>query len=85
MTSSKAKVIVTDLRHATCAKAPVGSAEATDVTSTKATDVASAKATVSSTAAASGLCIRGDEAAGKQCTCQNHHYTSSHRTLHVSA
>jgi hypothetical protein len=93
MTSSNAKVVVTHLRHAACAKAPdAGYAKATDMTSTKAADVASAKAThvasakatVSSSAASSGLCIRGNEAAGKQCACQNHHYTCSHHILHIS-
>jgi hypothetical protein len=84
MTSSNAKVVVTHLRHAACAKAPdAGYAKATDMTSTKAADVASAKATVSS-AAAPGLCIRGNEAAGKQCACQNHHYACSHYLLHIS-
>jgi hypothetical protein len=65
----------------------VTSTKAAHVASAKATHVASAKAapaTVSSatTAAAAGLCTRGKKAAGKHCTCQNHHHSSSHDILH---
>jgi hypothetical protein len=72
----------------------VGSAEATDVTAAKATDVTAAKAAAdvtttttktttttvaAATAAAAGLCSTGgNEATGKQRTCQNHHQSSSH-------
>ena len=73
--------------------AHVGSAKATHVASAKAAHVASAKAahvtpattTVASAsaAAAAGLCTRGNKAAGKQCTCQNHHRSSSHNILHL--
>ena len=68
----------------------VTSAETTDVTSAKAaTDVAAAKAAAhvasaatavaSATATATaGLRISGKKAAGKRCTCQNHHYSSYH-------
>jgi hypothetical protein len=71
----------------------VASAKATDVASAEATDVASAKAahvasatttTVSTATAAAGLCIRGNKAAGKQCTCQNHHHSSSHDILRLN-
>jgi hypothetical protein len=68
--------------------AHVTSAKAADVASAKATHVTSAKAaahvasatttTVPSTTAAAGLRISSNKAAGKQCTCQDHHYSSSH-------
>ncbi len=76
----------------------VTTAKSTHVTSTKTAHVASAKAahvtsaattttTVSSpsssAAAAAGFCTRGNKAAGKQCTCQNHHRSSSHNILHL--
>jgi hypothetical protein len=59
------------------------------VASVKTTDVAAAKAaahvtsatTVSSATAAAGLGISGKKAAGKHCTCQNHHHSSSHDIL----
>ena len=70
MMSSSAEVIVAHLRH---------------VTSAKATHVASAKATVSAATAAPGLRTGGNKTAGKQCACQNHHYSSSHHLLHISA
>jgi hypothetical protein len=61
--------------------AHVTSTKATHVTAAKATHVASATTTTVSSAAAAGLCIRGNKAAGKQCTCQNHHHSSSHDIL----
>jgi hypothetical protein len=77
-----------------CAKASdVTAAKAAHVTSTKATHVTSAKAThvasattttTVSSAAAAGLCIRGNKAAGKQCTCQNHRHSSSHDILRLN-
>jgi hypothetical protein len=77
-----------------CAKASdVTAAKAAHVTSTKATHVTSAKAThvasattttTVSSAAAAGLCVRGNKAAGKQCTCQNHHHSSSHDILRLN-
>jgi hypothetical protein len=100
MTSSDAKVSAAHARHVASAKASevsrakasdVTAAKAARVTSTKATHVASAKAThvasattTVSSAAAAGLCIRGNKAAGKQCTCQNHHHSSSHDILHLN-
>jgi hypothetical protein len=80
-------------RHVTSAKASdVTSAEATDVTSAKAAHVASAttahvaSATTTSVSSATatstaGLGITGKKAAGKHCTCQNHHHSSSHDIL----
>jgi hypothetical protein len=88
-------VIFTKTSHATAAQATA--AQATHVTSTKAAHTSSTKAahvapaahatTVSSattTAAAAGLRARGKKAAGKQCGCQNHRYSSSHDILHLS-
>jgi hypothetical protein len=83
--------------HVTSAKAShVTSAKAAHVTSAKATHVTAAKAThmaatatathMASTAAAAtatGLGTRGNKAAGKQCTCQNHHRSSSHNILQL--
>jgi hypothetical protein len=46
--------------------------------------VASATTASVSTATATataGLCISGKKAAGKHCTCQNHHHSSSHDIL----
>ena len=72
------------------------SAEATDVTSTEATHVTSAKAahmasttathvttatSMASATATAGLRVSGKKAAGKHCTCQNHHHSSSHDIL----
>jgi hypothetical protein len=88
MTSSIAKVTSADARH-------VPSAEATDVTSAEAADMAAAEvasaeaahmATTASVpsaaaAAAAGLCISGQKAAGKHCACQNHQHSSSHHIL----
>jgi hypothetical protein len=62
----------------------VGSAKAAHVTSTKATHVASATTTVSAATAAAGLCTRGNKTAGKQCTRQNHDYSSSHNILRLN-
>jgi hypothetical protein len=93
MTSSNAKVIVAHMRHPICAKAPdmsfakapdVGSAKATHVTPAKAAHVASATTTVSAATAAAGLCTRGNKTAGKQRTCQNHDYSSSHYILRLN-
>jgi hypothetical protein len=88
---------VASVRHVTCAKATnVACAKTSDATPAEAADVASAKAanvaataahmaattTVSSATAAAGLRSRGNKAAGKHSTCQNHHHSSSHCTLH---
>jgi hypothetical protein len=80
MAPSVAEVAVANARHVASAKAAhVTPAKAADVASAKATDVASAATTVSAaTATAAGLCTRGNKAAGKQCACQDHHYSSSH-------
>jgi hypothetical protein len=45
-----------------------------------ATTVSSAATT---TTTAAGLRARGEKAAGKQCGCQNHRYSSSHDILHL--
>jgi hypothetical protein len=67
--------------------ADVGSTEATDVTSAEATHVTTAKAAhvaatkaaaMSAAATAAGLRSRGNKAAGKQRSCQNHHPSSFH-------
>src|ERR1700737_4240954 len=65
--------------------AHVGSAKATHVASAKAAHVTPATTPVASAsaAAAAGLCTRGNKAAGKQCTCQNYHRSSSHNILHL--
>jgi septal ring-binding cell division protein DamX len=89
---------VASVRHVTRAKATnVACAKTSDATPAEAADVASAKAanvaataahmaaattTVSSATAAAGLRSRGKKAAGKHRTCQNHHHSSSHYTLH---
>jgi hypothetical protein len=87
MASATAKVPSAHASHVTAAKtSDVASAEATDVASAKAADVASAKATthvssaatVSSASTTASLGIGGKKAAGKHCTCQNHHHSSSH-------
>jgi hypothetical protein len=81
--------------HVTSAKAAhVTSAKASHVTSAKATHVTAAKAThmaatatathmASTASTAAGLGTRGNKAAGKQCTCQNHHRSSSHNILQL--
>jgi hypothetical protein len=87
--SSIAEVISTHAGDATSAEtADVTATEAADVTSAKATHVASAKAahvttatSMASATATAGLCVSGKKAAGKHCTCQNHHYSSSHDIL----
>jgi hypothetical protein len=79
---------------ATSAKATdAASAETADVTSAEATHMASAKAahmastaatsmaTAAAAAATAGLRVSGKKAAGKHCTCQNHHHSSSHDIL----
>jgi hypothetical protein len=82
-----ANMISTKPSDATAAKAAdVTSTETAYVTSAEAaTHVAPAKAaTVSSTsAAATGLRVRGNKAAGKHCARQNHHHSSSHDILHL--
>jgi hypothetical protein len=61
--------------------------KSTHVTSFKAPHVGSAKATPhvasTTTSAAAGLGTRSNKAAGKQCTCQNHHRSSSHNILQL--
>jgi hypothetical protein len=54
----------------------------TDVTSAKAAHTAT-KVSSASASATPGLCARGKKAAGKHCTCQNHHRSSSHDILHL--
>jgi hypothetical protein len=87
MAPSTAKVLSAHACHVTAAEtAEVASAEAADVTSTKSADVATAEATAhvasaTSATAAAGLGIGGQKAAGKHCTCQNHHHSSSHDIL----
>jgi hypothetical protein len=85
-----AKVLSAHACHVAAAEtAEVASAEAADVASTKTAHVAAPKAaahvapttTVSSATAAAGLGISGKKAAGKHCTCQNHHNSSSHDIL----
>jgi hypothetical protein len=94
MTPSSAKVIVVHVGHVTGAKATdvasaktsdVIPANSSDVTTAKSTHVTSTKAThvASAAASAASLCTRGNKAAGKQCTCQNHHRSSSHNILHL--
>jgi hypothetical protein len=95
MTSSIAEVISVHAGDVTSAEtADANSAEATDaasaetadVTSAEAAHMASAAATSMATAAAAaaataGLRVSGKKAAGKHCTCQNHHHSSSHDIL----
>jgi hypothetical protein len=89
MTSSVAEVTSAHAGDVTSAEtADATSAETTDVTSAEPADVTSAGAThVASTAATSmatataGLRVSGKKAAGKHCTCQNHHHSSSHDIL----
>jgi hypothetical protein len=95
MTSSIAKVASAHARHVASAEAAhvpsgeVPAAEATDVPAAEATHVATAEAAhmatttsvSTATAAAAGLCISGQKAAGKHCTCQNHQHSSSHDIL----
>jgi hypothetical protein len=92
MAPSTAKVLSAHACHVTAAQtSDAASAEAADVASTKtAAHVASTKAahvastTTMSAAAATataGLGISSKKAAGKHCTCQNHHHSSSHDIL----
>jgi hypothetical protein len=99
MTPSDTKVSCVNMRHAPCVRAAdVASAKTSDATAAQATHVAAADVThtgtdvtsaahtattVSPTAAAPGLCARGNKAAGKHCACQNHHRSSSHDILHL--
>jgi hypothetical protein len=89
MAPSSTKVIVV---HVIAAKAThvvsaptsdVVAAKSTDMTSTKAAHVASTKAAHVAASASAGLCTRGNKAAGKQHTCQNHHRSSSHNILQL--
>jgi hypothetical protein len=93
MTSSIAEVISVHAGDVTSAEtADATSAEATDAASAETTHMASTKAAhMASTAATSmatatatataGLRVSGKQAAGKHCTCQNHHHSSSHDIL----
>ena len=94
VTSAKAAHVTSaKASHVTAAKAAhVTSAKATHVTAAKATHMAAtatathmaSAATATATAtAATGLGTRGNKAAGKQCTCQNHHRSSSHNILQL--
>jgi hypothetical protein len=92
MAPSTAKVLSAHACHVAAAKtSDAASAEAPEVASTKAAHVTAAKAaadvasatTVSSAAATAGLGISGKKAAGKHCTCQNHHHSSSHDILRL--
>jgi hypothetical protein len=89
MSRSHAEVIPADAGDMTHAgAADMGSAKTTDATCTEATHVTSAKAahvaatktaaTMAAAATASGLRTRGNKAAGKQSSCQNHHPSSFH-------
>jgi hypothetical protein len=62
------------------ASAEVATAEAAHMASAEATHMAATTASVSS-ATAAGLCISGQKAAGKHCTCQHHQHSSSHHIL----
>jgi hypothetical protein len=73
----------------------VTAAEATDVATVEAAHMASTEAphmasaahmaaattSVAPATAAAGLCISGQKAAGKHCTCQHHQHSSSHHIL----
>jgi hypothetical protein len=89
MSRSHAEVISADAGDVTRAEttdvtsteADVTSTEATHVTSAKAAHVAATKAAATMPAAAAtapGLRTRGNKAAGKQRSCQNHHPSSFH-------
>jgi len=79
-----AKVLSAHACHVTAAEtAQVASAEAADVAAAKAAAHVASATTVSSATAAAGLGISGKKAAGKHCTCQNHHHSSSHDILHL--
>jgi hypothetical protein len=90
--TAPSKALVANMRHVACPKATdpttakagdATAAEATDVATAEATHVTAAKAThvASSSAAAAGLCTRGEKAAGKHRACQNHRHSSSHDIL----
>jgi hypothetical protein len=84
-------VISTKTPNATAVEAAhVASVESTHVASAETTHVTTAEAattvssaTTASASAASGLCTRGNKAAGKQRACQNHQHSSSHDILHL--
>jgi hypothetical protein len=82
-------VISTKTPNATAVEAAhVASVDSTHVASAETTHVTTAEAATTVTSAttasaASGLCTRGNKAAGKQCTCQNHQHSSSHDILHL--
>jgi hypothetical protein len=79
-------VIVVHVGHVITAKSThVASTKSTHMISAEATHVASAEAAhvAAAAAAAAGLCTRRNQAAGKQCTSQNHHCSSSHNILHL--
>jgi hypothetical protein len=79
---SNAKVLVADMRHLTCAESTdVTFTEAGHVASAKTADVATPTTPMSSATAAAGLCTGGNQAAGKQYACQNHHCSFSHDIL----
>ena len=99
MAWSSAEVILAQAGHVIAARATdVISTKTSDATaieavhvaaSVEATHVTTAEAatTVSSASAAtasSGLCTRGNKAAGKHCAGKNHHHSSSHDILHLS-
>jgi hypothetical protein len=80
ITAKSTHVASTKSTHMTSTEAThVASAEAAHVPATAAAHVAAA----TTAAAAAGLCTRCNQAAGKQCTCQNHHCSSSHNILHL--
>jgi hypothetical protein len=88
--SAKASDVIAAHRSdvATAKSAHVATAKSAHVATAKAAHVAAATAThmattTTATATAAGLCTRGNKAAGKQCTCQNHHRSSSHNILHL--
>jgi hypothetical protein len=83
-----------DMRQMACVKSAgptstktsnATTAEATHAATAEAAHVTTTEATAhvaSSAAAASGLCTRGQKAAGKHRACQDHHHSSSHDILH---
>jgi hypothetical protein len=83
MTPSSTKVIVVHVGQAIGAEAAdVASAKTSNVIAAESPHVTSTKAAHVATATA-GLGTRGNEAAGKQGTCQNHHRSSSHNILQL--
>jgi hypothetical protein len=86
VTSAKASDMTSaEAADASSAKAPdVTSAKATHMATAKAAHVASGSAATTmspTTAPAAGLGVSSKKAAGKHCTCQNHHRSSSHDIL----